>query len=179
MLGGVFMNIDELFKKRLLFFFTSFIFIVIVTISSSYAIKENVDNSRVINNENIEIVFENNQDDVHYSEYPLSYEQGIKLSPSNLIRVINNGSDDKRYDIYIRGDETTSSLDINKVYYSIDGREPRNLGSDITNAVYSGLLAGNEEKVINIKVWAASELIDNNDQGKELDLHFLVIEDDI
>lgn len=171
------MNIDELFKKRLLFFFTSFIFIVIVTISSSYAMLNNdVEKGKVINNGNLRIVYPRGSEIVENCEYPLSYQQGNSISPSNIIRIINKSNENTGYELYIKALKQDTSLDINKIYYSINDSEPVILGSKDDSLVYSSIIEGKEEHALDIKVWASSELIDNSDQGHEIDLTFEVVE---
>ena len=172
------MNIDELFKKRLLFFFASFIFIVMVTISSSYAMNDklNVEKGKVINNGNLKIIYPSGDEIIENCGYPLSYQQGNSISPSNIIRIINKSDEKTSFDLSIKANINESSLDINKIYYSINDSEPVILGTKKDFIVYSSAIDKGKEYVLDIKVWASSELINNDDQGKEIDLIYEVSE---
>lgn len=171
------MNIDELLKKRLMFFFVSFIFIVVITISSSYAITiNNVEKGKVINNGNLNIIYPSGEELVENCGYPLSYQQGNSIAPSNIIRVINNSNNKTSFNLLIRTDNNDNSLDVNKIYYSINDCEPIILGLAKNSIVFNEQLDSNEEYILDIKVWASSELINNEDQGKEINLIFDIIE---
>lgn len=172
------MNIDELLKRRLLFFFASFIFIVIVTISSSYAIlnKNNVEKGKVINNGNLRIIFPKGNEIIDNCGYPLTYQQGNSVAPSNIIKIVNNSNKKTSFELYIRTDDNTNSLDINKIYYTINDSEPIILGTKKDSIVFEASISDKEAYILDIKVWASSELINNEDQGKEVDLTFEVLE---
>lgn len=171
------MNIDKLLKKRLMFFFTSFIFIVLATISSSYAIlNSNVDKSKVINKGNLEITYENGYNEVLNSGYPMSYEQGISLSPSNIIKIKNLSTSVASFDLYINVNDVNNSLDTNKIYYSINDSTPVILGNMFDSKVFSDNIDENGEYILDIKVWASLDLVDNSDQGRVIDLNFEVVE---
>lgn len=170
------MKIEELLKKRLLFFFVSFIFIIIVTISSSYAIlNSDVNKSKVINNGNLEITYDKGYDVIN-SGYPLSYEQGITSSPSNIIRIKNLSDRKTSFDLYIETNDVDNSLDVNKIYYSINDSKPLILGEREGSIIYTDTIMDGEEYILDIKVWASLELINNSDQGKNIDLKFEVRE---
>lgn len=175
MLGVNNMNIDELLKKRLLFFFTSFVFIVIATISSSYAIlnKNNVENYKVINNGRLDIIYKSGMSALD-SGYPMSYEQGIDSSPSNIIEVVNNGEEDTPYHLNINYSSDSNSLDSKKILYSINGSEPKILGSD---NIYRSIVKKNSKEILDIRIWAYNKLVTNDDQGKKIDIIFEVLKD--
>lgn len=174
MLGVNNMNIDELLKKRLLFFFTSFVFIVLTTISSSYAIlnKNNVENSKVINNGILDVVYKNGMNAID-SGYPMSYEQGINDSPSNIIELINNSNEDVRYRLNINYSTDSNSLDSKKILYSINNSKPEILGN---NNIYEDIVGKESKSTLDIKIWAYDKLVTNDDQGKKIDISFEVLE---
>lgn len=172
------MNINKLFKKRLVFFITSTVFIVLVTVASSYAFANSDLNSDavVMNNNNLHVLYENEQAAFNNGSYPMSFQQ-LEEIPTSTIKVINNKKFSTNYSLKISNkDESVNNLEFSKIYYSVNDSNPVLLSNALDGIVYYGFIKGNEEVVLNIKVWPASEYVKNEDQGKSVNLKYEIIE---
>ncbi len=173
------MNINKLLKKRLVFFVTSTVFIVMVTIASSYAFSHSdlKSDAVVLNNNNLAVLYENGQIMDDKSSYPMSFQQGIEEAPNNTIKIINNKKFSTNFYLKITNkNEGMNNLSYDKIYYSINNSEPMLLSTSTDGNVYYGQVKGDEEVILNIKVWSALEYITNADQGKSVNLKFEIIE---
>lgn len=171
------MNIDKLFKKRVVFFITSTVFILCVTVASSYAFAKSDLNSDavVMNNNNLSVLYEQEQV-IDNKTYPMSYQESSDI-PTSKIKVINNKKFAINYVLKISNkDEDANNLEFDKIYYSINDNDPMLLSSAVDGYVYYSKIDGYDEVELNIKVWASSEYVTNDDQGKSVNLKFEIIE---
>ena len=173
------MNMKLLLKKRIFFFITSTVFILTLTVASSYAFK-NSDLNRdavVLNSEKLKVLYENGQIIEQEDSYQMSAEQGMEKAKTSTIKIINDKNSAANYYLKISNkEEGKNNLEFNKIYYSINGEEPLLLSTTSNGIVYYGKVNGNEEAVINIKVWAGLEYITNKDQGKVINLKYEILE---
>lgn len=171
------MDISSLLKKRVIFFLISLIFVMVITVVSSYAFVNNeINGEKIINSNNLQIVYENGKVAVEKSSYPMSVDQGIKEAPSNIIRIINKSKYSAKFSLVVSNkDKKNNNLSFNKIYYSVNGSNPQILGNAENGIVYSATIEENKEYKLDVKIWAASEYISNEDQGKKVDLKFEVL----
>lgn len=170
------MNTSSVFKKRILLFSLSVIFIGVCIIITFIFNKENK-NDLVVNKKNIQVTYENAKNGINTSEYPLKYEDGTKKSPSNIIKVSNKLDTKLDYVILVTTDHTNvESLDPSKIYVSIDNEEGRLLNSLEEGIVYEGSLNAKEVSLVDLKIWIASELVNTSDNGKSLGINVEVRE---
>lgn len=170
---------NGLLKKRLFFFVTSTVFILTLTVASSYAFAHSDfhNDAVVMNSEKLKVLYENEQATLQKSSYPMSFQQGINSAPESTIKVINNKKLSTNFYLKISNkEENENNLGFDKIYYAINGEEPLLLNSAKEGIVYYGKVDGNEEIIIKIKVWAASEYVTNNDQGKNVNLKYEILE---
>lgn len=173
------MNMNGLLRKRLFFFVTSTVFILILTVASSYAFTHSDLNSDavVFNNDKLKVLYENGQVIDENSSYPMSFQQGIEEAPVSTIKVINNKKVATNFYLKISDkEENKNNLEFDKIYYSINGDTPLLLSTASNGIVYYGQVNGDEEVIISIKVWASSEYVTNNDQGKSINLKYEILE---
>lgn len=173
------MNMNRLLRKRLFFFITSTAFILILTVASSYAFTHSdfTNDAVVFNNDKLKVLYENGQEIEQKSSYPMSFQQGIDEAPLSTIKVINNKKLASNFYLKISDkEENKNNLGFDKIYYSINGETPLLLSTAPDGIVYYGQVDGDEEVIISIKVWASSEYITNNDQGKSVNLKYEILE---
>lgn len=173
------MNIDKLLKKRLVFFCISTVFIVLVTVASSYAFSRSDLNSDavVLNSSGLKVLYENGQIMEQHDSTPMSYQQGLEQTTYNTIKIINKERVATNYSLIVSSEgNIDSNLSYDKIYYSVNGSNPMLLSSSTNGILYYGKINGEEEEILKIKVWPALEYITNEDQGKSVNLRFEVVE---
>lgn len=177
-IGVINMNMNGLLKKRLLLFVMSTLFIVIMTIASSYAFSHSKLNTNVvvINKNNLQILYEDGQTTELNSSYPMSFQQKDEISTKS-IKVINKCNIPINFSLNVSNkEESINNLEYEKIYYSINGEHPMILSTFADGIIYYGQVKGNEEYILNIQVWPALEYITNADQGKSVNLQFEILE---
>lgn len=162
----------EKYLKKRIWLFGITLLIVALCLLTSYNVKNKKDLSttdKVINSGNLEIILVDGKNGFKNSVYPLSYEQGNLKSPSNIVKIVNKSNLSTKFYIYINQTNVdNNSIDLNKIYYSINNENPRILGSSSSGEILSGTIKGRREKIFDIKVWAGEEFVDSNDAGKTL-----------
>lgn len=172
------MDISSVIKKRMIFFVFSLVFVVFITFTSSYALMNNgyVNSAKVINNGNLQIIYENGELNAKNGSYPMSFQQGNYESPSNIVKIVNKGHFSTKFSVIIKeNSKVDNSLEFSKIYYSVNNSEPAILGNQDNNIIYSSDIKSREEYILDIKLWVGSELITNEDQGKQVNLSIDVI----
>lgn len=173
------MNMGKYVKKRMMFFSVSLLFIIACTVAASYALMKNdfVNNDVIVNNKNLQVIYENRENGIIDSLYPLSFQQGNLESPSNFIKIVNKKHFSTKFAIVIKQTNVSiDTLDINKIYYSVNNSTPKILGSVEDGVIFTSKVNGKEEYIADVKLWISSELIDNSDAGKKISLDIQVIE---
>ncbi len=148
------MEINNYINKRLTIFFITLLFIAIAFIGYSYAFKNR--NTNIINNSKLSIKYDIDNSNIS----PMNKNDGLNINGSN-ITITNNNSYDITYTISINRTDP-NSLSFDKLYYSIDGINTNKFYDSANNIIYEDTIKTNDTKVINIKIWPNSELIDNN-----------------
>lgn len=172
------MNMGKYIKKRMIFFCVSFLFVIVCSVAASFSFMNSnfVNNDIVINNENLQIIYENGKKGIQKSLYPLSFQQGNLKSPSNIIKIVNKGHFSTNFAIVIKQtDVSIDNIDINKIYYSVNNSTPNILGKARNGEIFSSTLAADSEFIVDVKLWISSEFIENDDAGKKIALEFDVI----
>ena len=143
----------------MLYFVISLFALVVLSISSSYAF---------LNRNKVEVVTSNDLV-VNYKEVTNN-----AFSKTNTITVYNSGNDKTHFAVYAKGEEDSNSIDINKIYYSINNGVESLLSNSTNGLIYSGYLDKNESIELNINLWIDYDLLENSDQGKSISIDFNV-----
>lgn len=153
------MKINNYIKSKMLYFVISLFALVVLSISSSYAF---------LNRNKVEVVTSNNLV-VNYKEVTNN-----AFSKTNTITVYNSGNEKTHFAVYAKGEEDSNSIDINKIYYSINNGVESLLSNSTNGLIYSGYLDKNESIELNINLWIDYDLLENSDQGKSISIDFNV-----
>lgn len=171
------MKINQLIKKRLLVFASTLLIIVVLTISSSYALANNeITKTDIQENTNKLTISYENSEFMQTGSYPMNKENGLVNCPVNKVDINNkeNKSTDFSLMLYPT-DISDKSISADKVFYSINGEEPKILGDSVDYVIYRGNIKGNSKDKVEIQVWVSEEKIENTDQGKSLNLDFKIL----
>lgn len=166
------MSMDRFVKKRMFLFCLSLVCVLFVAISATYAFSINTttDSSIVVSND-IKVEFINGN--IISNNYPMTYNEGSINAQENIIRFKNTTNEKREFKLYVEDYQTTNNISLNKIYYKINDEIPRILG-ETNEPIYSGKLKGNKTDEIKVKIWVASELVTNLDQGKSSNLKFVI-----
>lgn len=172
--------IETIKQKELGFTILSTFAILIILISSSYAVFTSTQKAKKINNINvgnlqIEFVDTDNGNAINLNgAYPQSDEEGMKESPYTF-KIKNTGSITTSFTIKLQDDTdvinedncSNNQLDKTKIKYSINDESPVLLSSieDKSYLISSGSLASGESKTYSLRVWI-DESAGNEDLGK-------------
>lgn len=158
------MNIDKYMQKRFWIFSLSFVFILLLTIGSSYAITSNAASDVAKKIGSLHVTFKNSE----------KAEGTANFSATNII-IENKIAYKSPYSIIITSLLEEDSIDLNKVYYRINNGKPRILGKAEDGIILSDYINPRSSLEFELSVWIAPELIDNTDQGKKLSLNYEVV----
>ena len=153
------MRINNYIKGKMLYFVISLFALVVLSISSSYAF---------LNRNKVDVVNNNNLV-VNYKEVTTN-----GFNKSNVITIYNSGEEKTRFSLYAKSVEKTNSLELNKIYYSINNGVESLLSNTSNGLIYSGYLGSNESIELNVNLWINYELLENSDQGKSILIDFNV-----
>ena len=171
------MKMQSLMRKRLIVFCTTLIVVIVLTISSTFALKNNdISKTEIQENTNkLVLKYLNDGNKIKTGEYPMNKDTGLKNAPVNKVQIHNKDNKSTDYSLKLYPtDISDKSITTDKVYYSVNGGEPRILGDSIDSVVYRGHIGGDKKETVTIQIWLASEYINNDDQNKMLDLQFKV-----
>ena len=171
------MKIQSLVRKRLLIFCTTLFIVVVLTISSTFALKNNdITKTEIQENTNkLVLKYLNDGNSIKTGEYPMNKETGLSKAPVNKIQIHNK--DNKASDFSLKlypTDISDKSITTSKVYYSVNEGEPRILGDSIDSVIYRGTLDAGKKETVTVQIWLDSDRVENDDQDKVLDLQFKV-----
>lgn len=171
------MEINKLIKKRLLVFTSTLLIIVILTITSSYALANNDITKTDIQENTNRLVFGFEKDNVlKTAEYPMTKEYGLENAVVNKAVIINNDNKATDYSLMLYPtDISDRTISPDKVYYSVNGETPKILGDSVDYVIYRGNIRSNDNERLNIQVWISAEKVENEDQGKNLNLDIKVL----
>lgn len=173
------MHINKYLRKKSIIFIISIIFILgcvaIVYYINNY---NNVNELIETNVRNLEVIYDTDNKSLNYISTPLDYSSGITMSPSNLIRIVNTSENKTTYKVYLYSTtDNLTGLSDSKIYVSINENDGVLLSSLIDDGLlYTSTIGGNEEQIINIKIWLSSEYITENDLSKSLNLKLKIEE---
>ncbi|HOB26400.1 MAG TPA: hypothetical protein PLB45_01700 [Bacilli bacterium] len=169
------MKIESYLKKRLSLFIISFTFIVLLTIGSTFAML-NSKSDKVNEGSDLEIVYENKNNNLMSSTIPMTKEDGLINAIPNVIHITNSKNYNIKYSLKVTS-ENNNTLGLNKMYYSINSSDVQLLSDSNDNIIYEDVIEPDEVVTLNVRVWVGLDLITNDDQGKSLDLKYSIIED--
>lgn len=169
------MKVNKLLKKRVSLFQVSFVFILfmvilsLVFINNSDFVNQNVEFDKT----NLQIIYKKNEKNAGKSSVPMSFQQGIEELDSDLIEIVNKSDLSTSFLLCVQQVDTSSNdLSTDKLYYYVEG-EGGILG-DTDGCIYSGKIKGKETIQIDLKIWPGKDLIKYSDQGKKLNLKFIL-----
>lgn len=179
--------VKEVRKKEIKFTAISILAVVIILISSSYAIFSSVQKAKKYNTikvGSLQINFTDIDEGLGNvinlnGAYPESDEVGQQSTPYTF-KISNTGSITASYNIKLEDDTdmitadscSTNQLDKTKIKYSINGETPNILSTtaDSGYIIISGSLASGETKTYSLRVWidesAGNEVLDRHYHGK-------------
>lgn len=171
------MEINKLIRKRLLVFATTLLIIVVLTISSSYALANNdITKTDIQENTNKLLLKYEDGNKLKTGSYPMTKEYGLEKAPINKIIVQNNDRKSTDFSLMLYPtDISDRTIKTDKVYYSVNGEAPKILGDSVDYVIYRGNINDKSKEKLTIQIWIAAEKVENTDQGKSLNLDFKVL----
>lgn len=147
------MKIDSYIRSKTIFFIITLLVVIVLSVSSSYA-------------------FVDKHDDVLNNGLSVNYVdvKSTSMYIEKTINIKNDKNKSKEFNIYVSSLGSDSSISLDKVKYSINDGVENKLKSNNNSSIYSGKLNSNEEMNIKLKFWISYDLLDNNDQGKNLSI---------
>ncbi len=172
------MKMQSLIKKRLIVFCSTLLVIIILTISSTFALVNNdITKTDIQENTNkLVLKYRDEGTSIKTGLYPMTKEYGLEESPINRLQIQNKDKQDSEFSLMLfPKDISENSISVDKVYYSVNGEEPRILGDSLDYVVYRGTISGNDKENLTIQIWLSAERVENDDQGKPLNLDFKIL----
>lgn len=164
------MSTSAIMKKRTNIFIITVIFIIVGLITT-YFIFSNSNKDVLINNKNIKVIFENSKEGLKFGEYPMTFQQGISESPSNIFKIVNKSKFSTDYQVIVTNtSKEGNSIDVNKVAVSINDSEIKMLSDVVNGIVYTSSLASKSEDIVNLKFWLDKDSADDADLSKSIKL---------
>ena len=164
------MNIGNYLKKRFNFFIISAIFIgICLIITFIFLTKNHFNQDILINNKNIQVTFENGKKGIKFGEYPMSYEQGLSLSPDNKFKVVNKSNMSVDYEVVVTEiAQDIETLDMSKVVACVNDDTCMMLDEAEDGVIYTSSLSKNFSDILNLKFWVLKEKIQDSDLDKTI-----------
>ena len=171
------MEINKLIRKRLLVFTSTLLIIVILTITSSYALANNDITKTDIQENTNKLTFKyENSNDLKTGAYPMTKELGLEKDPVNKVIITNKDKKSTDFSLMLYPtDISDRTIKTDKVYYSVNGDTPKILGDSVDYVIYRGNINANDKEKLTIQIWISGERVENEDQGKSLNLDFKVL----
>jgi len=136
----------------------------------------NSKSDKVNEGSDLEIVYENKNNNLMSSTIPMTKEDGLINAIPNVIHITNSKNYNIKYSLKVTS-ENNNTLGLNKMYYSINSSDVQLLSDSNDNIIYEDVIEPDEVVTLNVRVWVGLDLITNDDQGKSLDLKYSIIED--
>ncbi len=150
------MEINKYIKGKIIYFAFTFLLIVIVGITSSYAFSSNVDYKKYTN----------------YLETTFVEKKVSPISRESVITIKNIGDERREFSLYAKALDKENAIEANKIYYSINSGYDSLLSNSTNNIIYKGYLEADEEIDLNVNLWLDIKKLDNNDEGKNIAIDF-------
>ena len=166
------MTMDRIAQKRLFLFCLTLVCVVFVAVSASYAFTTNpIAEASVYYNNDVKIEFVNGTS--IKNNLPLTYSEGSANAETTEIKISNTTFEKRKIALYVENADKENGIDLSKIYYKINDGIPHIIGNG-GEPIYEDTLSRKEVKKLDIKIWVASELVNNLDQGKSSNLRFIV-----
>ena len=150
------MEINKYIKGKIIYFALTFVLILIVGITSSYAFSSNVDYKKYTN----------------YLETTFVEKKVSPISRESVITIKNIGEERREFSLYAKAIEEENAIEANKIYYSINSGYESLLSNSTNNIIYKGYLDKDEKIDLNVNLWLDMKTIDNTDEGKSIVIDF-------
>lgn len=170
------MKINKILNKRFSIFIVSSVIIIIICIFATETIKNSdfVNDYVYVDTDNLQIIYKNGTKNAKNSGYPLSFQQGKEESDINLIEIVNKQDFSTSFSLCVREfDVSSKSLSLDKIYFDVNNNSSGTL-SDDNKCFYTDTIDKKEKMILNVRLWAGSDLVTNEDQGKSINLEFYV-----
>lgn len=165
------MSTSLIMKRRLRFFIISLVFIILILVVTFLIFNKNAFTKDVLfNNKNLRVKFENGKKGIQFGGYPMSFQQGISDSPSNLFKIVNKSNYKTEYQVVVSDISESNKIDINKIVVAINDEEIKLMKDVVNGIIYSGKLEGKQEEILRLKFWLDSEQVAPDDLAKTLKL---------
>lgn len=165
------MSTSLIMKRRLRFFIISLVFIALILVVTFVMFNKNLLTQDVLfNNKNLHVKFENGKKGIQFGGYPMSFQQGISDSPSNLFKIVNKSNYKTEYQVVVSDISESNKIDINKIVVAINDEEIKLMKDVVNGIIYSGKLEGKQEEILRLKFWLDSEQVAPDDLAKTLKL---------
>jgi hypothetical protein len=106
----------------------------------------------------------------------MTKELGLENAPVNNVIITNNDKKSTDFSLMLYPtDISDKTIKTDKVYYSVNGDTPKILGDSVDYVIYRGNINANDKEELTIQIWISSERVENEDQGKSLNLDFKVL----
>mgnify|MGYP003289210795 CR=1 FL=1 len=170
------MKIDKIINKRFSIFILSSIVIIIICVLATEVIKNSdfVNKNVQVDTGNLQIIYKNGTKTAKKSGYPMSFQQGREESNPNIIEIVNKKDFSTSFSLCVRKfDVSSEDLSLDKMYFDVNNSSSGILSVD-KECFYSTKVDANERLILNVRIWPGSDLISNEDQGKNVNLEFYV-----
>lgn len=165
------MSTSLIMKRRIRFFIISLVFIILVLVITFVMFNKNLLTQDVLfNNKNLRVKFENGKKGIQFGEYPMSFQQGVLNSPSNIFKIVNKSGYKTEYQVVVSDISESNKIDINKIVVAINDEEIKLMSDVVNGIIYNGKLEGKQEDILNLKFWLDSEQANQDDLTKTLKL---------
>lgn len=173
------MDTKKYLKKKIIVFVFSLVFIIVMV----GIINNSINNGNIVNSEyttnvnNLQVVYKNNTKSVNICLKPVSFQQWNEVEETNIVEILNKSMFSTEFSIRIVPEMVSiDSISLDKVYYSINNSEPKLVGSNVDNVIYTNKLGFRKKDKLDIKVWVSRELMNDDDIGKSISYKFEINE---
>lgn len=140
------MSINSYIRKRIVIFLVSAVLLVALMFGSSYAL---LTNELAGSNDTITLTVDNNPLRVIYYDTWVLKEDAI----NNVVEISNDNVLKTNIELYLQV-LSKNKIDLNTIYYSINGSEPKKYSSDV---IYQKELDGYHTAKISLRIWVPDE----------------------
>lgn len=146
-----------------------------VTLTLLVVYYRDVNTKNELYDKSLHILFNNGDGNLRYSEYPLSFQQGVEKSPDNIIKIVNNSEFSTEYVLHVSiKKDYVDAMSTEKIAFSVNNQEGTLLGDKEDGVIYIDSIAPGEEKNVNVKFWASKEKLTSDDLDKSIALDLKV-----
>ncbi|MCH5167209.1 MAG: hypothetical protein J1F35_04875 [Erysipelotrichales bacterium] len=171
------MSIGNYFKKRINIFIISAILIIIALVFTFVVLTKNTYQDVLINNKNIQVIFENGKNGIKFGEAPMGFDEGLTKSPNNKYKIVNKSKNKVNYQVIVNEIyQESDTLSKNKVAVCVNDTDCKTLEKAIDGIIYTSAVEPKYQDIINIKFWVLKDNLELGDMDKSILLNVDIIE---